>query len=775
MNELLHPWMLLGLAAMALPLIIEWLFRRRRQRIAFPAMRYLMNPKKRRRVQLQDLILLLVRTVVPGLLVVALARPLLRPEAGQGTAQAPRHVAIVLDGTYSMGQSIGQTTAFALAQAMAQDVLRGLPKGTEVSLVYLGQRPELFKDRTADRDSVHDAIGRAKVSDMAGRMADAVAFVDKLLAEGTGNTPSPPGGRGEGEVYIISDLQRSTWAATPEDQRDLQALLAKLAQRHPTFILDTGGTNPFNAYFTRFEPREKVTAVGLENRFEVEIEARNMPANGKLWLTLYADDQASLATPSSLPLSPKGREEERKPGKIVTRELTAADLRGGRATVVLPHTFLQPGEHLLRVELEGDGLASDNQRFYLASVPANVDVLIVDPKYDAAPTADPLASGTGHLRNAIAPRTPPGFERLAPFAVTVRRPDEVLQVNLERFAVVVLANVGNLSDALVSRLEQYVGDGGNLLLFVGDAVVPYEYNTKLLKSGKGLLPCELQAPVGVPPAEALAQMKANPEKAAALLQGLVYAASEPHPAVANVRQLTRQPAPASVSRWMPMKLVPLAPSSARGEGDLGRPVVYLANRQPLACERRFGQGKVLLVGTSADASWNYLVYTSEYLVLMQELLRWLIGQPDRAVNLPIGETFAQPVLLSSQYLLLRRPDYSKVRLAPVAEGNLWRVAYNQTDRQGIYEVDTTAEVMARRRFVVNLTATEGDLTRLDAESFRRELTQAGVAYWGPDKAIRRAVEARLSVTEYAWLFLWALLAFLAIETLLATRFGRRRI
>ena len=50
--------------------------------------------------------------------------------------------------------------------------------------------------------------------------------------------------------------------------------------------------------------------------------------------------------------------------------------------------------------------------------------------------------------------TPRGFDRLSPFAATVRRPDEVLQLNLDRFAAVLLTNVGNLSDALVSRLEQ---------------------------------------------------------------------------------------------------------------------------------------------------------------------------------------------------------------------------------------------------------------------------------------------------------------------------------
>jgi hypothetical protein len=41
--------------------------------------------------------------------------------------------------------------------------------------------------------------------------------------------------------------------------------------------------------------------------------------------------------------------------------------------------------------------------------------------------------------------------------------------------------------------------------------------------------------------------------------------------------------------------------------------------------------------------------------------------------------------------------------------------------------------------------------------------------------VRRAVESRYSVKEYAGVFLWGLIALLAVETLFATRFGRRRI
>ena len=257
-----------------------------------------------------------------------------------------------------------------------------------------------------------------------------------------------------------------------------------------------------------------------------------------------------------------------------------------------------------------------------------------------------------------------------------------------------------------------------------------------------------------------------------MLFDLVYSGvgSSPHPAVANMRQMTKAAAPPSISRYMPVKL-------SSKQQQFGRPIAFLSNNQPAICERSFGQGKVVLFNTSADDSWNFLAYTTEYAVLMQELLGWMIGDPDKSVNLEIGQPFEQPVLLSSQYLLLRRPDYSKIRLAPVEapEGDIWKVSFGDTVAQGVYEVDTIPEVLNRRRFVVNMVATEGDLTRLNAEDVRQQISASGGTYWGPETAIVRQVESRYSVTEFAWAFLWMVFGLLATETFLARRFGQRRI
>ncbi len=68
-----------GLAAMAVPILIHLLSRQRRRPIQWAAMRFLMEAlrKHRRRLQLQQLLLLAVRCLILALLGAALARPFL--------------------------------------------------------------------------------------------------------------------------------------------------------------------------------------------------------------------------------------------------------------------------------------------------------------------------------------------------------------------------------------------------------------------------------------------------------------------------------------------------------------------------------------------------------------------------------------------------------------------------------------------------------------------------------------------------------------------------
>src|SRR5688500_10197145 len=99
-------WMLgWGLAA-ALPILIHLWSRRKFREESWAAMEFLLAAmrKNARRIQLEQWLLLAVRTAILVLLALALADPQLSLLSGWtgGSAGGQRHVVLVLDGSYSM-------------------------------------------------------------------------------------------------------------------------------------------------------------------------------------------------------------------------------------------------------------------------------------------------------------------------------------------------------------------------------------------------------------------------------------------------------------------------------------------------------------------------------------------------------------------------------------------------------------------------------------------------------------------------------------------------
>src|SRR5215831_18642443 len=170
-----HPGMLAAIVAVAVPLLIEWLFRRRKRQVELPTLRFLLRNKEQEKVRRQDRILLVLRTVALFLLVLSLARPLLQRGWMGGARQ--RHVVLVLDATASMNQRVGVTTAFGLAQKKAAALARGLPAGTAVTVALLGERAEGLVESTEDRHTAAALLEGLRAGSGAAPAGDALAWV----------------------------------------------------------------------------------------------------------------------------------------------------------------------------------------------------------------------------------------------------------------------------------------------------------------------------------------------------------------------------------------------------------------------------------------------------------------------------------------------------------------------------------------------------------------------------------------------------------------------
>ncbi len=723
-----NPWMLSALIAVSLPIIIEWLFRRRKRQVDLPTIRFLLRSKEQEKIRRQDLILLLLRMLGLFLLVLAVARPLLQHGLVGGARE--RHIVVVLDGTASTNQQVGVTTAFGLAQKKAAGMVRVLPEGAVVTIIHLGDRAEVVLEREAD---VHTAAARVeslRAGSGAAPLSEALALARDYLAAQKEGKP---------EVYVFSDFQKYTWMRGGAGTTQTSQLWNELSAGYDAFLVDTGGEHKFNYMLTGLEPEEPLMSTGMPVHFSVRVKAwGRQPEGAKATVTFLVDGVKKGAR-------------ELRPGE-------------GPAALRFEHRFTRAGEYLVEAVLSGDEHRVDNRRVYLCTVPESAAVLILDEsaEFEASAGAngkpgpkDDLTRESAFLARAIAPPSHPGMEKVSRFSTKVIHHGQIDYENLEGYAAVVVTGTGAVRQTMVAKLESYVADGGAVWFFLGERVNIYQYNKLLYKDGQGLLPCKLVAKAAPASGEEAPYIRFGESRHQALSQ-LTGSGNK------DAKFLGY------------MELEP-------AEG--ARVILSLSNKKPAILSRPFGRGQVLLTNSTAGVEWTYLPATVEFPVLVQELMRHLVGNPDRKVNLNVGEEFEQAVFVSQQHLLLRYPDGRKERLKPrQREGrkNAYYISFDRTNQQGIYEfTDTMPGVLPRTRFAINQGSregalTEGDLSRLAEKDFKGAFGSGSWRWIGPEMPVEEFVKTLHSVTEFAPYVLLLLVAILAIESFLAARFGRRR-
>src|SRR5436190_22312964 len=107
----LHSLLLYGTALGAVPIIIHLLNKRRFRPVTWAAMEFLMNAiqKNARRLQLRDIILMLIRAAAVVCLALALSRPAVSAKGFLGSGMKTGAV-ILLDNSLSMDYNNGRET-----------------------------------------------------------------------------------------------------------------------------------------------------------------------------------------------------------------------------------------------------------------------------------------------------------------------------------------------------------------------------------------------------------------------------------------------------------------------------------------------------------------------------------------------------------------------------------------------------------------------------------------------------------------------------------------
>lgn len=154
----------LALTALALPIIIFYMLKLRRQPVRVSSLMLWQQVIQDRQAnapwqRLKRNLLLLLQLLILALLVMALARPYFTV-----AAKVQGNVVILLDASASMQATDVRPTRFAAAQAAALDVVNRLGPADAVTLIAVENTPRIVASTTADHAALRQSLAAARPS-----------------------------------------------------------------------------------------------------------------------------------------------------------------------------------------------------------------------------------------------------------------------------------------------------------------------------------------------------------------------------------------------------------------------------------------------------------------------------------------------------------------------------------------------------------------------------------------------------------------------------------
>lgn len=195
----LSPLFLIGVAAVAVPILLHLFHRKTEVVIDFPAVRLLTRApaQQHRRRRLRELVLLALRAAALLLLALSFARPYF---AGGAAADTAPLTVIAVDTSLSMGAP-GQ---FNQVREAVNRALSAAPASHAVALMAFADAPGVIVEPTTDRGAVRAAAAQLSPGTGSTRYRTALGRAAELI------------GAREARLVVITDLQQSGWEANDE-------------------------------------------------------------------------------------------------------------------------------------------------------------------------------------------------------------------------------------------------------------------------------------------------------------------------------------------------------------------------------------------------------------------------------------------------------------------------------------------------------------------------------------------------------------------------------
>ncbi len=749
----LHPMLFVGgAAAVSVPIIIHLLNRRRFKVLDWAAMRFLLESvrKNRRRVRIEELILLALRCLAIFLLAVAVGR-FIGCSPSQiipvGTPMQKTHI-FILDDSVSMGQKVADTIAFAKAASDLADMLDEVSSTDKVAVLLTSRpgRTEAFFDLNflTDPEVLSARVKSLKPADTTTQLQRAARTAVEIFKET----------QTEKRLYVLSDFRRDDYSSggmIEDARRQFNALADAKVE---LVLMNYGAPAAGNLTVVDIQMLDKLAVVSVP--LKVQLRVRN---NGP--------ERAENVAVRFVVRSSDGLEVT-----LPVRTIQSID-PGQTEPVQISYAFSSAGSSVVSAHLPADSLAGDNTAYLALDIRDARKVLIVDGEPDISA---PINGESFYLVFALDP-TGDGQYGNKPDVISYEHLEEV---NFETYDVVILANIGEFQMTAgpdggsgygqMDALAKYVRSGGGLAIFTGDRVNPAFYNGPFYDRGKGLCPMQIAAPVG-DAQKKTKFVRLSPKSIANESVMRTFQGSR-----SQFTQLVRFYA------YTPIDQSPGAPGSA-SSAETG-PMRVLARfddtdasvrQSPAIVAQAYGQGEVMMICTSADKEWTDWPKDLTYLSFVNDMVEYLSRQGGRDFTALTGRQINYTVAAekAAAKVTLQTPAFPAEDVM-VMEGQRLEtgriISYENPRHMGIYQLELNmTDEKQTVLFARNTDPLEGRLDRITEKELQGQLP---LKFEYRDRLMPAGTEtAAAPAGEYWKAALAVMLLILAAEVFLAQRFG----
>jgi hypothetical protein len=722
---------LFGLAAISIPIIIHLLNQFQVKQVTWAAMRFLQESieKNQRRLELEDILLLILRCLLIALLIFALSRPTWQSGARSTGAHQVAAV-IILDDSYSMGLTNGITTSFQRAQTAAEQVLAAFPTGSSSALFFAADNVQpIIAQPTYDFSLLRQTIRQAKPTDRATDLSNALQLAVTTLQKHEGNESK--------EIYLITDGQANGWPSL--DQMEKQ--LADVQKQVTVHLVLVGDAAESNLAVTDLRMDSGLAPLNQPLRCTVQVLNGSGSEARDVRVSLNVDDQPS-----------------------VDEKIIDSIEPGAASSVALFAKLRTEGYHTITAQIPHDRLPADDQRTLALRTVREVKVLLVNGgTATTAPEADDF-----YVRNALTPVAPADLAGYYIKTTTVPLP-QLATTSLDDYDAVYLLDVDQVDPSYAATLAHFVQQGGGLVIFPGPSANIDSLNQTL--GNDGLLPAHLGPFKGDP--------DHRDDKKFYLLQDKDY----DHPIVS----LWNDPSAGKLAGSRFFAYYTLTPNAwkpaAAGEptptGGPPRVVLHFADSDdPAMIEHTWGAGRVVLFASTPTVAWNDLPVHAAFVPLMQRVLGALIERQTEGLNVRVGQPFSFAVPSEELHkdfsvTVPGQTDPPRVEGQVTLVNGLPVVQYAKTDFAGAYKAAISGSDTPIW-FAAQSDPAESNLTLLSADQLKQLGQAADVIKWSPDASLTPKLTSARNGYELWWPLLVAALILATVETFLAQGFSQSR-